>query len=137
MDSNVEFLIEGDVDYIKCEKITVKWECKSSEEEIKRKGEAKLVPDSKKITFPPSEIETLKKQDKIVTTRVSKDFDAFKKDEALKIPENVDYSKIGGLSNEIVTRLTRTKPLTIGAMTRMMGITPAAVTAVIAYLKKK
>ena len=48
-----------------------------------------------------------------------------------------DYSKIGGLSNEIVTRLTRTKPLTIGAMTRMMGITPAAVTAVIAYLKKK
>ena len=69
--------------------------------------------------------------------RQKSDIDAFKKDEALKIPENIDYSKIGGLSNEIVTRLTRTKPLTIGAMTRMMGITPAAVTAVIAYLKKK
>jgi hypothetical protein len=53
-ESDVEFLIEGEVDYIKCEKITVKWECKSSEEEIKRKGEAKLVsnealsPDVKK-----------------------------------------------------------------------------------------
>lgn len=69
--------------------------------------------------------------------RQQSDIDAFKKDEALKIPDTVDYSKIGGLSNEIVARLTKTKPLTIGAMTRMMGITPAAVTAVIAYLKKK
>lgn len=41
--SDVEFLIEGDVQYLKCEKITVKWECKSSVEEIARKGEAKIV----------------------------------------------------------------------------------------------
>ncbi len=65
------------------------------------------------------------------------DIDSFKKDEALKIPEHIDYKKIGGLSNEIVGRLEKTRPLTIGAMARMMGITPAAVTAVIAYLKKK
>ena len=70
-------------------------------------------------------------------SRQKSDIESFKKDEALKIPENIDYSKIGGLSNEIVIRLTRSKPLTIGAMTRMMGVTPAAVTAVIAYLKKK
>ena len=70
-------------------------------------------------------------------SRQRSDIDAFKKDEALKIPDDIDYSKIGGLSNEIVSRLTKAKPLTVGAMMRMMGITPAAVTAVIAYLKKK
>lgn len=65
------------------------------------------------------------------------DIDSFRKDEALKIPDTVDYTLIGGLSNEIVSRLQKTKPATIGAMMRMIGITPAAVTAVIAYLKKK
>ena len=48
----------------------------------------------------------------------------------------IDYSLIGGLSNEVVGRLNKTRPETIGAMMRMIGITPAAVTAVIAYLKK-
>ncbi len=65
------------------------------------------------------------------------DIDAFRKDEALKIPLDTDYSKIGGLSNEIVGRLNKTKPATIGAMMRMTGMTPAAATAVIGYLKRK
>ena len=64
------------------------------------------------------------------------DIDSFKKDEALKIPEDINYSLVGGLSNEIQMRLNRHRPLTVGAMSRLMGITPAAVTAVIAYLKK-
>lgn len=68
--------------------------------------------------------------------RQKTDIDSFKKDEALKIPDNIDYSLIGGLSNEIQMRLNKHRPLTIGAMGRMIGITPAAVTAVIAYLKK-
>lgn len=70
-------------------------------------------------------------------TRQQLDIEAFRKDEALRIPENIDYALIGGLSNEIVGRLNKTRPETIGAMMRMMGITPASVTAVIAYLKKK
>jgi tRNA uridine 5-carboxymethylaminomethyl modification enzyme len=65
------------------------------------------------------------------------DIDAFRKDEALRIPETTDYTKIGGLSAEIVGRLTKHKPATIGAMMRMTGITPASVTAVIGYLKSK
>ena len=65
------------------------------------------------------------------------DVEAFRKDEALRIPEKIDYTLIGGLSNEIVGRLNKTRPETIGAMMRMTGMTPAAVTAVIAYLKKK
>ena len=65
------------------------------------------------------------------------DIDAFRKDEALKIPVDTDFSKIGGLSNEIIERLTETRPATIGAMMRMTGMTPAAATAVIGYLKRK
>lgn len=68
--------------------------------------------------------------------RQNLDIEAFRKDEALRIPDTIDYSKIGGLSNEVVGRLNKTRPQTIGAMMRMMGITPASVTAVIAYLKK-
>ena len=70
-------------------------------------------------------------------TRQSLDILAFKKEEALLIPEDFDYKKVGGLSNEIVERLEQTRPATIGAMSRMRGITPASVTAVIGYLKGK
>ena len=70
-------------------------------------------------------------------TRQQLDIEAFRKDEALRIPEKIDYSLIGGLSNEIVGRLNKTRPETIGAMMRMTGMTPAAVTALIAYLKKR
>ena len=69
--------------------------------------------------------------------RQSLDILAFKKEEALLIPEDFDYRKVGGLSNEIVERLEQTRPATIGAMNRMRGITPASVTAVIGYLKQK
>ena len=69
--------------------------------------------------------------------RQAQDIADFKKDEALKIPETLDYHKVGGLSNEIVERLDHERPATIGAMSRMRGITPASVTAVIGYLKKK
>ncbi len=68
--------------------------------------------------------------------RQNQDIADFKKDEALKIPENIDYQKVGGLSNEIRERLEKARPQTIGAMGRMRGITPASVTAVIGYLKK-
>ncbi len=69
--------------------------------------------------------------------RQQQDIEAFQKEEALKIPATLDYNQIGGLSREIVERLEQTRPLSIGAMRRMTGITPASVTAVIGHLKKK
>lgn len=70
-------------------------------------------------------------------TRQQMDIEAFRKDEALKIPFDTDYKKIGGLSAEIIGRLERTRPATIGAMMRMTGTTPASVTAVLGYLKSR
>ena len=63
------------------------------------------------------------------------DIDIFKKDEKIKIPADIDYKKIGGLSREVVAKLDKVRPLTIGEATRISGITPAAIIAVLGYLK--
>ena len=70
-------------------------------------------------------------------SRQAQDIAAFRKDEGLKIPPLLDYRLIGGLSNEVVGRLEKARPATIGAMMHLTGITPASVTAVISYLKRK
>jgi len=64
------------------------------------------------------------------------DIEVFKKDESLKIREDIDYTKIGGLSREIVSKLSKVKPSTIGEASRIPGMTPAAIIAVLGYLKK-
>jgi len=67
--------------------------------------------------------------------REYEDIEVFKRDENLKIREDIDYSKIGGLSTEMVQRFTRVKPKTIGEASRITGVTPAAVTALLGYIK--
>lgn len=67
--------------------------------------------------------------------RQEADIRAFRKDEALKIPVDLDYKKIGGLSNEVVIKLSKVRPETIGAASRVSGITPAAITAILGYIK--
>ena len=64
------------------------------------------------------------------------DIEIFKKDENLKIKEDIDYAKIGGLSREMITKLSKIKPSTVGEASRISGVTPAAVTALLGYLKK-
>ena len=69
--------------------------------------------------------------------RQQADIDSFLKDEGIRIPDNIAYEKIGGLSIEVVQRLNKNKPATIGAALRLPGITPAAVTAVLSFIKSK
>lgn len=64
------------------------------------------------------------------------DIELFKKDEQLKIRDDIDYSKIGGLSNEMVIKLSRVRPSTIGEASRISGVTPAAIIAILGYMKK-
>ena len=68
--------------------------------------------------------------------RQEADIRLFKKDEELKIPADFDYDRVGGLSIEIKERLKRAQPENIGIASRLAGITPAAVTALIGHLKK-
>lgn len=64
------------------------------------------------------------------------DVDAFRKDEALFIPETIDYDRIGSLSNEVRTKLKSVRPGTLGAASRIPGITPAALTILLRHVKK-
>jgi len=64
------------------------------------------------------------------------DIEVFKKDENLKIRDDIDYTKVGALSREIVSKLSKVRPATIGEASRIPGMTPAAITAILGYLKK-
>ncbi len=61
---------------------------------------------------------------------------AFKKEENLKIPSSIKYKNVGSLSNEVVEKLNHIKPPTIGAASRISGITPAAIIAILRHIKK-
>lgn len=69
--------------------------------------------------------------------RQEADIQAFRKDEDLNLPMDLDYNSIGGLSNEIVEKLTRTRPGTLGQASRIEGVTPGALSALLAYVKRK
>jgi tRNA uridine 5-carboxymethylaminomethyl modification enzyme len=58
-------------------------------------------------------------------------------DEAIRIPPDLNYSAIAGLSNEMVERLTRSRPATIGAAGRIRGITPAALAAILVHARRR
>ena len=62
---------------------------------------------------------------------------AFKKDENLLIPENLNYDSFSGLSNEVKSKFKKIKPKTMGQALRIDGITPAAVYILLSHLKRK
>lgn len=64
------------------------------------------------------------------------DIEVFRKDENLRLRDDIDYSQIGGLSREMVAKLSKVKPSTIGEASRIPGVTPAAITAILGYVKK-
>jgi len=69
--------------------------------------------------------------------RQESDIKAFRRDEFLLIPETLDFRDISSLSNEMITRLEKHKPQTLGAAGRIPGITPAAIVALLRYIKKR
>ncbi len=68
--------------------------------------------------------------------RQEEDITLFKRDEHIAIPEDIDFDAIKSLSNEVREKLKKAKPLTIGAASRIPGITPAAVTAILIYIRQ-
>ena len=62
---------------------------------------------------------------------------AFKRDEDLKIPENINYSDLSGLSNEVKAKFNEIRPKTLGQALRIDGITPAAVYILLSHVKRK
>ena len=62
---------------------------------------------------------------------------AFKRDENLLIPNNIDYDQFSGLSNEVKAKFKQIKPKTLGQALRIDGITPAAVYILLSHVKRR
>ena len=65
------------------------------------------------------------------------DIRAFRRDEQLSLPANLNYREIGGLSAEVQQKLAEAQPATLGAASRISGITPAALVAVLRYVRRQ
>ena len=97
----------------------------------------KIWPETKKIEQEISEQIIIESQYSGYLSRQREDIIDFKKEEELIIPINLDYKKVGSLSNEIIEKLTTTQPPTLGAASRISGVTPAAIIALLRYVKKQ
>lgn len=60
-----------------------------------------------------------------------------KADEAVRLPDDLDYVQLAGLSKEMVERLSAARPSTLGAASRIRGITPAALAAILVHARRK
>lgn len=69
--------------------------------------------------------------------RQEADIEAFRKDEDLLLPIDLDYSAVGGLSNEVREKLSNARPVTLGSAGRISGVTPVALTALLRFVKRK
>ncbi len=70
-------------------------------------------------------------------SRQKADILAFKRDENLRIPDNVNYDDLSGLSNEVKSKFKLIRPQTMGQALRIDGITPAAVYILLSHVKRK
>jgi tRNA uridine 5-carboxymethylaminomethyl modification enzyme len=68
--------------------------------------------------------------------RQAADVEAFRRDESLRLPSDLDYATIGGLSAEVREKLMAVRPETLGQASRIEGVTPGALTALLAHVRR-
>ncbi|WP_374763123.1 tRNA uridine-5-carboxymethylaminomethyl(34) synthesis enzyme MnmG [Yunchengibacter salinarum] len=69
--------------------------------------------------------------------RQRRDIEAFRKDENLVIPANLDFDAVSGLSNELKEKFREARPETLGAASRIAGVTPAALSVLLSHIRKR
>jgi len=69
--------------------------------------------------------------------RQRRDIEAFRRDEALEIPPELDFESLPGLSTELREKFASVRPPTLGAAARIAGATPAALTILLAHVKRR
>ena len=96
----------------------------------------KLFPNLKKLRNDVAEQLHINARYRAYFQRQKEDIENFKRDEDLKIPLNIDYSSIGSLSNEVVEKLDESRPETLAAAGKIPGVTPAALVALLRFVKR-
>ena len=97
----------------------------------------RIWPETKSIEADVVEQIEIESQYSGYLDRQREDIDDFKKEEMLLLPKNINYSSVGSLSNEIVEKLSAIRPPTLGAASRISGVTPAAIIALLRFVKKQ
>ena len=69
--------------------------------------------------------------------RQEADIRALRRDIGLTIPDDLDFNLIPGLSAEVKLRLGQARPASLGSAARIPGVTPAAITVLLAFIKKR
>ena len=69
--------------------------------------------------------------------RQQREIDKHAKQEQLRLPDDIDYALVDGLSNEARQRLQASRPSTLGQAARLEGMTPSAVSLLLIHLKKR
>jgi tRNA uridine 5-carboxymethylaminomethyl modification enzyme len=70
-------------------------------------------------------------------SRQQEEIERHRRNESLKLPDNLDYSAVSGLSNEVRQKLQHHRPATVGQASRISGVTPAAISLLLIHLKKR
>jgi tRNA uridine 5-carboxymethylaminomethyl modification enzyme len=70
-------------------------------------------------------------------SRQQEEIERHRRNETLKLPDNLDYSAVSGLSNEVRQKLQHHRPATVGQASRISGVTPAAISLLLIHLKKR
>jgi tRNA uridine 5-carboxymethylaminomethyl modification enzyme len=97
---------------------------------------ARIWPDFHRIA--PKIAEQLETDAKyaVYLDRQAADIVAFRRDEGLVLPEEIDYAALGGLSNEIKQKLQSVRPRTVGQAGRIDGMTPVALSLLLAHIRR-
>ncbi len=73
----------------------------------------------------------------VYLSRQAADVESYRRDESLVLADDIDYARLPGLSNEVRHKLQAHRPRTIGHASRIDGITPAALTLLVAHMRRQ
>ncbi len=98
---------------------------------------ARVRPELAGVSARIAEQVTIDAQYSVYLERQQADVAAMRRDEALELPDDLDYSAIGGLSNEVRQKLSAVRPASLGQAGRIDGITPAALVRLLSHVKHR
>lgn len=105
--------------------------------DIDREALARLWPELKGLDPQIAEQLEIDSRYSGYLERQEADVQAFRRDEALAIPDDLDFSTLPGLSTEVCSKLEKARPATLAAAARISGVTPAALTALLMHVRRR
>jgi tRNA uridine 5-carboxymethylaminomethyl modification enzyme len=98
---------------------------------------AKIWPELNDIAAPIAEQLSIDAQYDVYLRRQNADIEALRRDELLELSPDLDYSIISGLSNEVRQKLAEVRPANLAQAGRIDGLTPAALTRLLGFVKRR